>query len=229
MSSPERPAVSAAPVAGGGKRTSALKIAANRRNAIKSTGPKTLAGKRRAALNTRRRGLIPEAVERQLLARGENLEDFRRLHRDLIAIFRPKDGWEKGGVEALAFLWWKKARRIRGWIGAGQARCQDLDGQIDELIRLLLLTQKAQRQWWKARISSVLGYGMRGPQDVRLRIESRLFVFGGRPGKRSYPRKPRLREVVGPYEEVLRQMMEEVMREVAPGETGPPPGREAPL
>jgi hypothetical protein len=40
------------------------------------------------------------------------------MHRDLIALFRPGDEWEKGGVETLALVWWKKARRIRGWVGA---------------------------------------------------------------------------------------------------------------
>ena len=58
------------------KRPSPLKIAANRRNALKSTGPKTAAGKRRVALNTRSRDLVPEELERQLLARGEGPAGF---------------------------------------------------------------------------------------------------------------------------------------------------------
>jgi hypothetical protein len=95
---------------------SAARLAANRRNARKSTGPKTAAGKRRVALNRYpAEGLCSPELERDLRAHGENPRDFRRLHRDLIAIFRPGDRWEKGGVETLAFVWWKKARRIRGW------------------------------------------------------------------------------------------------------------------
>jgi hypothetical protein len=95
---------------------SPAKLAANRRNALKSTGPKTAAGKRRVAMNSRRDHELC-SPERELRTRGENPWDYRRLHLDLI--FRPGDRWEKGGVETLAFVWWKKARRIRGWVGRG--------------------------------------------------------------------------------------------------------------
>ncbi|HMD96930.1 MAG TPA: hypothetical protein VKM93_06305, partial [Terriglobia bacterium] len=70
---------------------SPARLAANRRNAQKSTGPKTKAGKRRVALNPRRLGLASPEFERQLLARGEDPRDFRRMHRDLVALFHPRD------------------------------------------------------------------------------------------------------------------------------------------
>ena len=97
---------------------SPARLAANRRNALKSTGPKTAAGKRRVALNGRPAvtHCSPE-LERELRARGEHPRDFRRLHRDLIAIFRPGDGLEKDGVETITWVWWQKARRIRSWVG----------------------------------------------------------------------------------------------------------------
>jgi len=41
------------------------RLAANRPNAQKSTGPRTAAGKRRAALNSHRHGLVPPEIERQ--------------------------------------------------------------------------------------------------------------------------------------------------------------------
>jgi hypothetical protein len=167
--------------------------------------------------------LCSPALERDLQARGENPRDFRRLHRDLIAIFRPGERWEKGGVEALAFVWWKKARRIRGWVCAGEAQCGDLDAQLDELIRLLVLTQSSQHQWWKARLNSVLGYGLRAPEEIRLRIERRLFAFGGWPGKRRYPGKPaqgKAWEAASPYEDVLSQLMADAL---AGGGSVPPP------
>ncbi len=70
---------------------SPARLAANRRNAKKSTGPKTKAGKRRAALNARRLGLAPPEIERQLQARVEDPRDFRRLHLDVAARFQPHD------------------------------------------------------------------------------------------------------------------------------------------
>jgi len=200
---------------------SAARLAANRRNALKSTGPKTAAGKRRVALNGRPVDtLCSPNLERQLLARGEHPRDFRRLHRDLIALFRPGDRLEKDGVETLALVWWEKARRIRGWVGAGDPQCDDLDARLDALIRMLVLKQSEEHRWWNARLNAVLGYGLRSPEEVRLRIERRLFAFGGRPGKRSYPRKPGRRESVSPTQDALSQTIAEVMSGLGASLTG---------
>ena|SRR5215469_5569111 len=85
------------------------RIAANRRNALKSTGPRTAAGKRRVALNVRRRDLCSEQVERQVRARGRTLASLAGCKRDLITIFRPKDGSAAEAVEQMARTWWDKA------------------------------------------------------------------------------------------------------------------------
>ena len=53
------------------------RLAANRRNAQKSTGPRTAAGKRRAALNSRRRGLVSPEIERQFEERVEDPQHLR--------------------------------------------------------------------------------------------------------------------------------------------------------
>ena len=65
--------------------SSGPRILANRRNALKSSGPRSAARKRRVALNACR-GLCSEELERQFRARGEDPREFRRLHRDLIGI-----------------------------------------------------------------------------------------------------------------------------------------------
>jgi len=198
---------------------SPARLAANRRNALKSTGPRTLAGKRRVALNPRREGLCSPELERDLRARGEDPRDYRRLHRDLIALFRPGDRLEKDGVETVAFVWWKKARRIREWVGAGEPRCEDLDRQLDDLIQGLVLMQSTRRQWWQARLHAVLGYGLRSQEEVRRRIERRLFAFGGRPGKRSYPRKATREEAASACQQILSQLVSEAAAGMARGES----------
>jgi len=166
-----------------------LRILANRRNALKSTGPRTTAGKRRAALNARRRGLCSEELEQQFRARGEDPREFRRLHRDLIAIFHPKDGGAMGVVELMAHTWWEKARRIRNWVGAGQPSANDLDTRLERLLTLLAHGEALQHRWWVHRLAAVLGRPLGFPPDVRRKIEARLTLFGAKPAQRKYPRQ----------------------------------------
>lgn len=165
---------------------SASQIAANRRNAQKSTGPRTAAGKRRAALNSRQRNLCPEEMELELRDRGEDPRDFRRLHRDLISIFQPHDPATFRTVELMAQAWWEKSRRIRRWEAAEPPPCQDLDARIEEMLRCTVQLLRQRHEWWRHRLLSVLGT-VGSPAEVRCQIESRLFVFGAKPGRRKYP------------------------------------------
>jgi hypothetical protein len=93
-------------------------IAANRENAGKSTGPRTPAGKRRAAMNAFRHGLdsAGKVHARSILAkRGENPPEWRRMYRQLMADLRPLGCAESMLVEDLANLYWAKVglRRAR--------------------------------------------------------------------------------------------------------------------
>ncbi|HMD97852.1 MAG TPA: hypothetical protein VKM93_11070 [Terriglobia bacterium] len=56
------------------------------------TGPRSTRGKRRASLNRVTRFLVPFWVAKDLRALGENPQEFRRLHRDLI-------GWHQDARE----------------------------------------------------------------------------------------------------------------------------------
>jgi len=186
---------------------SPARLAANRRNAQKSTGPKTNAGKRRAALNSRRFGLAPPEIERQLRARGEDPRDFRRLHRDLAALFPTHDPPGEAAVQALAMTWWEKARRIRNWVAAGPARTNDLDEKIEQLVTFLVNVQRERRERWRWRLVAVLGLGMRGTADVRRRIERRLFAFGATKATRVYPRPPKVDDVLERLQATLSDIL----------------------
>jgi len=146
-------------------------------------------------LNAITRDLCSKELERQFRVRGEDPREFCRLHRDLIAIFRPKDRGDTLAVELLARTWWEKARRIRQWVAAGPARTGDLDERLERLLRLIVHAQRQRHEWWQHRLASVLGRPLGPPADVRGRIESRLFIFGAKPGKRNYP-TPRAPELV---------------------------------
>jgi hypothetical protein len=177
------------------------RLAANRLNALKSTGPRTAAGKRRSALNALSRDLCPQELDRQLRARGEDPREFRRLHRDLIAIFQPRDEPAGRAVELLARTWWEKARRIRQWVAAGPARSEDLEARLEELLRLVVHVQRQRHEWWHHRLVSVLGRPLGPPAEVRRRIESRLSIFGARPGRREYPRESRRERLLAELQE----------------------------
>lgn len=184
------------------------RIAANRRNALKSTGPRTPAGKRRAALNALNASLCPEDLERQLRSRGEDPREFRRLGRDLVAIFQPRERTEAAGVDLLARTWWEKARRTRDWVAASPVRVDDLDARLEELLKVLVLIQRMRHQWWRDRLASILGRVPESPAELRREIEARLFVFGAKPGRRNYPRRPRRAEMLKDFEEFSREVAE---------------------
>lgn len=164
-------------------------LAANRRNALKSTGPRSLAGKRRVALNALKRPLCAPDVQSELQARGEDPREFRRLYRDLIALFQPREPAAVTAVELLARTWWEKARRIRGWVAAGPARVDDLDAQLDELLQIVILSQRLRKERWQCRLAAILGRPVQSATDARCLIEGRLFIFGAQPGKRKYARR----------------------------------------
>jgi len=191
MSSPHTPAGAPSP----------LQIAANRRNDLKSTGPRTAAGKRRVALNGRRRDLCPEELERQLRARGEDPREFCRLHRDLLAIFHPEDRAGVAAAELMARTWWEKARRIRDWVAVGQPRADELDARLEQLLTFVVYVERQRHGWWCHRLAAVLGRPLCSPADVRRKIEARLFIFGAKPGKRKYPRRM-------PSERLFQQFVE---------------------
>jgi len=81
-------------------------IEANRRNALKSTGPKTKAGKRRSRRNAVRHGLTAETVIEVL----EDPEDYRAFELAVTADFDAETAVERELVLRLASLLWRLRR-----------------------------------------------------------------------------------------------------------------------
>ena len=86
--------------------TSETKIAANRRNALKSTGPKTERGKERARLNALRHGM----TAKQLVARDEDFGDFAHFSAELRATLAPADAVEEQLVDGIVVSTWRLRR-----------------------------------------------------------------------------------------------------------------------
>ena len=94
-------------------------LEARRNNAQQSTGPRSEAGKRRAALNALKYGHYtgPQTMEHGMLLLGENPAEFHAFRNSLIASRQPADAVERMLVEDVAMLAWKKRRLNRAQEG----------------------------------------------------------------------------------------------------------------
>src|SRR5438270_9275941 len=86
--------------------TSLRKIQANRRNALKSTGPRTEAGKHAARCNAVRHGLTAETVIGAL----EDAEDYKAFEAAVTADYDAQSAVERELVLRLASLLWRLRR-----------------------------------------------------------------------------------------------------------------------
>jgi hypothetical protein len=86
--------------------TSFRQIEANRRNALRSTGPKTEQGKRQSRRNAVRHGLTAETV----IAALEDIEDYRAFEGAITADYDAQTAVERELVLRLASLLWRIRR-----------------------------------------------------------------------------------------------------------------------
>jgi hypothetical protein len=94
-------------------------LAAKRRNAQLSTGPRTPPGKQHSKLNALKHGLCaaPENDCQTMLALGEDPQEFDYLKQDLMLTYGPGDPlWEKQ-IDDLARLYWRRQRLERAQTG----------------------------------------------------------------------------------------------------------------
>jgi len=107
-------------------------IAANRRNARLSTGPRTAAGKARSSLNALRHGLRA----RSAILPGESRPVFRRLFRSLRAHLQPSGPLQELLVEQMAIAYWKLSRlsRIEAEVFAIRSEDSSIFGDLDEAL-----------------------------------------------------------------------------------------------
>ena len=86
--------------------TSIKQFEANRRNSLKSTGPKTEAGKQASRCNAVRHGLTAETVIGAL----EDAEDYKAFEATIIADYDAQSAVERELVLRLASLLWRLRR-----------------------------------------------------------------------------------------------------------------------
>jgi hypothetical protein len=86
--------------------TSLRQVEANRRNALKSTGPRSTNGKHASRRNALRHGFTAETVIEPL----ENLEEYREFEAAILAEYLPQTPVEQELVRRLASLFWRLRR-----------------------------------------------------------------------------------------------------------------------
>src|SRR6266550_5269647 len=86
--------------------TSLRQIEANRQNALKSTGPKTEAGKQQSRRNALRHGFTAETVIEPL----EHPDDYRTFEDAIVSEYLPQTPVEQELVHRLASLFWRLRR-----------------------------------------------------------------------------------------------------------------------
>jgi hypothetical protein len=86
-----------------------LQITANRRNALRSTGPRTVRGKSISRINALKHGLSAEHA----VLFDEDVEEFERFFRKWIGACKPKGFVEQQLVERIAICAWRLRRVYR--------------------------------------------------------------------------------------------------------------------
>lgn len=92
---------------------SSKKIEANRKNALQSTGPKTVEGKQVVKFNALKHGLLSKEI---IINDGEGQEDgkaFQDLHFQLTNDLQPVGVLEEILVEKIAICYWRLKRAVR--------------------------------------------------------------------------------------------------------------------
>lgn len=161
------------------RTVTAAQLAANRRNAQKSTGPRTPEGKRRAALNSLKKSLFPHWRATLIHLKGENPQEYRRLHRDLIAILGPDNSFFRALVRELVELWWEKLCWLRGQMlgPTGPAVRDKFDLEIESGLTRYLTALSLHKRKWNAWLAHALGGPISSPAMLRERMEARLEAF----------------------------------------------------
>jgi len=111
----------------GASHTSAKQVAANRRNALRSTGPRTPEGKRASKLNAVKHGLRANEV---VIPGQEDPAEFEEFVRGFYDDLRPLGSTESSYVNDLAIAEWRLRRARRVELGEIRTRQLDSNEQI---------------------------------------------------------------------------------------------------
>src|SRR3954463_16436542 len=125
--------------------SSLRQVQANRRNALKSTGPVTFEGKERSRSNAVRHGLTAQTVVGTL----EDAEDYRAFEAAVIADYEAESAVERELVLRLASLLWRLRRATSIETGLFERQLERLSGAretssgVDPVVAVLERVRRA--------------------------------------------------------------------------------------
>lgn len=164
-------------------RMTPAKLHAQRANARLSTGPQTLYGSRRAAVNRLRSPLEPW-MRSQVKLPVRDYVELQRIWRELAAIFWFLDPVERYFTLYLAaWRWWRKLNALRAAPVGGrfQADLEELNSDLDACLAMLISRYARHTQQWDRRILKELGKdALKSTAVLRLAVEARLDEFRDR-------------------------------------------------
>jgi len=119
--------------------TTPARVAASRANGSKSKGPKTPQGKARVSLNALKTGAYAKTdkARREIMVRrGENPDDFERLHREFTEEWQPEYATEALLVKTIAEKSFDKAQLRAAWMESqlNSLRLDEIQAQRRQLL-----------------------------------------------------------------------------------------------
>jgi len=113
--------------------TTIKQIDANRRNALKSTGPKTPQGKAAVSMNSLRHGLRARTV----VLPGESRAEFDQLCNDLELEWQPQSRTEQFYLEQMAISQWKLTRmELSDWRSVAERPWHQKPAPLDTFVTM---------------------------------------------------------------------------------------------
>ena len=94
------------------KPTSPKQIAANRRNAVKSTGPRTPQGRSVSKMNALKHGILSREVLVRGRLRHESAEELEALHQRFLEDLQPEGPLEEMLVDQIITAHWRLRRAL---------------------------------------------------------------------------------------------------------------------
>ncbi len=177
------------------KRTlSASELARNRANAQKSSGPRTLAGKFRAAQNALRHGLYSHTARDSMRALGEDPAEFDRLYLDLVEEWGPRTATGMRLARHLAELMWKLDRVTRSELAVASRRVEALKAER------ALNAQRLGQYRYEGLEADVAAAGLVGVEDSVGKFEEMLLLLD------SLKRRAQKRDFSPQFEEYLQRL-----------------------